>query len=212
MEKGSNGKRYAHIKFDLSKFNMSFYALYPLHTLVDKYQVQVLFKPIDNHHLDQTFKYKSRHVEDVATRLHTDYLNELQQLSLLQDITLHHETQENFKSYSFLWKANYHLKHCIRSTSQQTMAAKTFSEYSMNDSFNVTSPVYMFGIALFCSVSKCKFLQQFLLRICRLKFQLLQYSVLIGEDKLLAFCLSTSSTLPTSHKNYKVLSFSSLVG
>ena len=108
---------------------------------------------IDNHHLDQTFKYKSRHVEDVATRLHTDYLNELQQLSLLQDITLHHETQENFKSYSFLWKANYYLKHCIRSTSQQTMAAKTFSEYSMNDSFNVTSPVYMFGIALFCSVS-----------------------------------------------------------
>ena len=94
MEKGSNGKRYAHIKFDLSKFNMSFYALYPLHTLVDKYQVQVLFKPIDNHHLDQTFKYKSRHVEDVATRLHTDYLNELQQLSLLSDITLHHETSK----------------------------------------------------------------------------------------------------------------------
>ena len=112
---------------------------------------------IDNHHLDQTFKYKSRHVEDVATRLHTDYLNELQQLSLLQDITLHHETQENFKSYSFLWKANYYLKHCIRSTSQQTMAAKTFSEYSMNDSFNslnnVTSPVCTY--VWYCIILQC---------------------------------------------------------
>ena len=49
-----------------------------------------------NLHLNSTFDNTSPHVQHAASSVHSHYLNELHQLSLLSDITLHHETRQNF--------------------------------------------------------------------------------------------------------------------